>query len=199
MSVNPQTQAKPAATTAVKPRIGIGSGAGLLMLYLVMVVVISQLSPYFLGQRNLINIATSVSVLGMIAIFSTMLMISGGLDLSVGATTALVGVLVASTQGALGVGGAVAFGLIIGLLIGLLNGLLVTRLGINPLITTLGMLSTIRGLAFVFSGGLSIPMLDKGFGQLGRGNIGGLPIIVIVVLIMFVGATWPDCRSSVTN
>jgi ribose transport system permease protein len=188
MSSNPQSQVKPAVTTPVKPRIGVGSGIGLLILYLIMMFIISQLSPYFLGQRNLINVATSVSVLGMIAIFSTMLMISGGLDLSVGATTALVGVLVASTQGSLGVWGAVLFGLIIGLLIGLVNGLLVTRLGINPLITTLGMLSTIRGFAFVFSGGLSISMLDKSFGQLGRGNIFGLPIIVIVVLLMFIGA-----------
>src|SRR5258708_35223424 len=117
-----------------------------------------------------------------------MLMIGGGLDLSVGATTALVGVVIASLQGPLGVWGGVACGLLVGLLIGAINGLLVTQVGINPLITTLGMLSTVRGLAFVFSGGLSIPMLDTNFGQLGRGNIGGLPIIVIVVMILFGGA-----------
>ena len=190
MSANPQGPVTTGVSVPRKgTRIGIGSGIGLLIAYLVMVIIISRLSPYFLGQRNLINLVVSVSVLGMIAVFSTMLMISGGLDLSVGATTALVGVLVASTQGTLGIWGAVLFGLVIGVLIGVINGLLVTRLGINPLITTLGMLSTVRGLAFVFSGGLSISMLDHDFGQLGRGNIGGLPIIVIVVALMFIGAT----------
>jgi ribose transport system permease protein len=122
----------------------------------------------------------------MIAVFSTLLMIGGGLDLSVGANTALVGVLVASTQTQFGIVGAAAFGLLIGVLIGLINGLLVTRVGINPLITTLGMLSVVRGLAFVFSGGLSILIMDETFGQLGRGKIAGVPIIVVAALVMFI-------------
>ncbi|MCC7449088.1 MAG: ABC transporter permease [Anaerolineae bacterium] len=177
----------PATTTAPRfSRAGLGSGVGLLILYVLMVLVISQLSPFFLGPRNLVNLPVSVAVIGMIAIFSTMLMIGGGLDLSVGAVTALVGVVVASTQTQFGVWGAAAFGLLIGLIVGFLNGVLVTRVGINPLITTLGMLSTVRGLAFVFSGGLSIPMLDKDFAQLGRGNIAGVPTIIIAVVIMFI-------------
>ena len=170
------------------PRGGLGNGIGLLVLYLAMIFVISRLSPFFLGPRNLVNLPVSVAVIGMIAIFSTMLMIGGGLDLSVGATTALVGVITASMQEQLGVWGAASLGLLIGLLIGVLNGVLVTRVGINPLITTLGMLSTVRGLAFVFSKGLSIPMLDKDFGQLGRGNIGGIPTLIIAVVILFVAA-----------
>jgi ribose transport system permease protein len=159
---------------------------GLFILYIVMILVISRLSPFFLGQRNLVNLPVSVAVIGMIAIFSTMLMIGGGLDLSVGATTALVGVVTASTQVQFGIWGAAAFGLLIGLLIGLVNGLLVTRVGINPLITTLGMLSTVRGLAFVFSNGLSIPIMDEDFGRLGRGTVGGIPTLIVAVVIMFV-------------
>lgn len=176
----------PRASTPRFSRAGLGSGVGLLIMYVIMVVIISQLSPFFLGARNLVNLPVSVAVIGMIAIFSTMLMIGGGLDLSVGAVTALVGVVVASTQTQFGVWGAAAFGLLIGLIVGILNGVLVTRVGINPLITTLGMLSTVRGLAFVFSGGLSIPMLDKDFAQLGRGNIAGVPTIIIAVVIMFI-------------
>ena len=103
------------------PRVELGNGIGLLILYLVMVFVISRLSPFFLGSRNLVNLPVSVAVIGMIAIFSTMLMIGGGLDLSVGATTALVGVVTASTQGTFGVWGAAAFGVLIGLLIGVLQ------------------------------------------------------------------------------
>ncbi len=181
------TKALP-ATASRFPRVNLGSGIGLLVLYIIMVIVISQLSPYFLGSRNLVNLPVSVAVIGMIAVFSTLLMVGGGLDLSVGANTALVGVLVASTQESLGIGGAVAFGLIIGVLIGLINGLLVTRVGINPLITTLGMLSVVRGLAFVFSGGLSILIMDERFGQLGRGKIAGVPTLVVAALIMFIVA-----------
>ncbi len=181
------TKSLPATPAAPRfSRAGLGSGVGLLILYVLMILVISRLSPFFLGPRNLVNLPVSVAVIGMIAIFSTMLMIGGGLDLSVGAVTALVGVITASMQGTLGVWGAAAFGLLIGLLVGILNGVLVTRVGINPLITTLGMLSVVRGLGYVFSGGLSIPMLDKDFGQLGRGNIAGVPTLIVAVVIMFV-------------
>jgi ribose transport system permease protein len=65
---------------------------------------------------------------------------------------------------------------------------LVTRVGINPLITTLGMLSVTRGLAFVFSGGLTEPMLDPNFGQLGRGYIAGLPVPVVVLIILVIAS-----------
>ncbi|MEP6986805.1 MAG: ABC transporter permease [Chloroflexota bacterium] len=178
---------KPVPTNASRfPRLNLSSGVGLLILYIIMVIVISRLSPYFLGSRNLVNLPVSVAVIGMIAVFSTLLMIGGGLDLSVGANTALVGVVVASTQTQFGIVGAAAFGLMIGVLIGLINGLLVTRVGINPLITTLGMLSVVRGLAFVFSGGLSILIMDESFGQLGRGKIAGVPTLVIAALIMFI-------------
>ncbi len=177
---------KPMPTTSSGfPRMNL-SGVGLLVLYIIMVIVISRLSPYFLGSRNLVNLPVSVAVIGMIAVFSTLLMVGGGLDLSVGANTALVGVVVASTQTSLGIVGAAAFGLVIGALIGLINGLLVTRVGINPLITTLGMLSVVRGLAFVFSGGLSIQIMDASFGQLGRGKIAGVPTLVIAAVIMFI-------------
>jgi ribose/xylose/arabinose/galactoside ABC-type transport system permease subunit len=73
------------------------------------------------------------------------------------------------------------------LLVGLTNGLLVTRVGINPLITTLGMFSVARGLAFVFSGGLTEPMLDETFGKLGRGFVAGIPGPVLVFVVVTIG------------
>lgn len=191
------TRGIPASPSTRRPTIGLGSGVGLLVAYLVMIFIISRLSPVFLSQRNLTNLLVSVAVLGMIAIFSTMLMIGGGLDLSVGATTALVGVVVANLATPItidgstlnfGVWGATLIGLLLGVFIGLLNGMLITWVGINPLITTLGMLSTVRGLAFVFSGGLSIQLLDKDFGQLGRGTLGPFPVIVLVLLLLFIVA-----------
>ncbi len=115
---------------------------------------------------------------------TTMLMIGGGLDLSVGSTVALVGVIISHTQDSFGIWGAVAAGLLVGVIVGAFNGLLVTRAGINPLITTLGMLGMARGLAFVISGGLTAPVLDPTFGQLGQGFVGSVPIPVIAMALV---------------
>jgi ribose/xylose/arabinose/galactoside ABC-type transport system permease subunit len=162
-------------------------GAGLVAMYLIIVIVMSLLSPYFLSTRNFLNLLLASSTIGLIAMFTTMLMVGGGLDLSVGSTVALVGVVISHAQYSLGVWGAVAAGLGAALLIGLTNGFLVTRVGINPLITTLGMFSVVRGLAFVFSGGLTEPMLDETFGQLGRGFIAGIPGPVLVFVVVTIG------------
>jgi ribose transport system permease protein len=162
-------------------------GAGLVAMYIIIVVVMSLLSPYFFSTRNFINLLLASSTIGIIAMFTTMLMVGGGLDLSVGSTVALVGVVISHGQYSLGVWGAVAAGLGVALLVGLTNGLLVTRVGINPLITTLGMFSVARGLAFVFSGGLTEPMLDATFGKLGRGFIAGIPVPVLVFVLVTVG------------
>ena len=164
-------------------------GAGLIAVFILIVVVMSILSPYFFSTRNFLNLLLASSSIGIIAIFTTMLMIGGGLDLSVGSTVALVGVVISHAQYSLGIWGAVAAGIGIGLMVGLVNGLIVTRVGINPLITTLGMFSIARGLAFVFSGGLSEPMLDEAFGTLGRGFIAGVPVPVVALAVLFIGAS----------
>ena len=163
-------------------------GAGLVAIYVLILVVMSSLSPYFLTTRNFINLLLYSSTLGIIAMFTTMLMVGGGLDMSVGSTVALVGVVISHTQYALGIWGAVAVGVLVAVLIGVINGLLVTRVGINALIATLGMLSVARGFAFVFSNGLTEPVLDPAFGKLGRGFILGLPVPVIVLVVLIVGA-----------
>jgi ribose/xylose/arabinose/galactoside ABC-type transport system permease subunit len=180
-----------AATTSPTQSLGsrfkssaLREGAGLVVMYIIIVVVMSLLSPYFLTTRNFINLILASSVMGIIAMFTTMLMVGGGLDLSVGSTVALVGVIASHAQYSLGIWGAIAVALIAAVIIGISNGLLVTRVGVNPLITTLGMFSVVRGLAFVFSGGLTEPMFDAVFGKLGRGFIAGIPVPVIVLVIV---------------
>jgi ribose transport system permease protein len=161
------------------------TAASLLGTYTVLVVTLSILSPYFLSVNNFLNILLSVAIIGIISIGMTLLLISGGLDLSVGGVVALVGVTIAYTQTTLGIGGAVLMGLLVGLLFGLINGLAVTWVGINPLITTLGTMSVSRGLAFVFSGGLTQPVLDESFGFWGREFIFGIPVPVVIFAIVF--------------
>lgn len=161
-------------------------GLGLFVVFMAILVVMSFLSPFFLSANNFLNLLLASSTIGIVAMFTTMLMVGGGLDLSVGSTAALVGVVIAHTQTALGIWGAVGLGLLVGLLVGVINGLFVTRVGINPLITTLGMLSVTRGLAFVYSGGLTEPVPDAAFGQLGRGALGPIPNPVLLFVFLTV-------------
>ena len=159
--------------------------ASLLGTYALLVITLSILSPYFLSVNNFLNILLSVAIIGIISVGMTLLLISGGLDLSVGGVVALVGVVIAQTQASLGIGGAVVMGVTVGMLFGLINGLAVTWVGINPLITTLGTMSVSRGLAFVFSGGLTQPVLDESFGFWGRDFIFGVPVPVVIFAIFF--------------
>ncbi len=159
-------------------------GLGLMGMLVLVILVMSLLSPYFFSVQNGLNLVLAVSSMGLIAMVTTMLMVGGGLDLSVGSTVALVGVVISHTQASLGIWGAAGAGLGVGLLVGLTNGLLVTQAGINPLITTLGMLGVARGLAYVLSGGLTEPVLDPAFGNLGQGFVGGVPIPVIALVIL---------------
>jgi ribose transport system permease protein len=159
-------------------------GLGLFLVLVLIIGAMSFLSPFFLSPNNFLNLLLASSTIGIVAMFTTMLMVGGGLDLSVGSTAALVGVVIAYTQVALGIWGAVLLALAVGIVVGLLNGFFVTRVGINPLITTLGMLGVTRGLAFVISGGLTTPVADTLFGQLGRGSLGPIPNPVVLFMLI---------------
>jgi ribose transport system permease protein len=133
---------------------------GLVIMLALIIFVMSQLSDVFLTERNFNNLLLSSATIGIIAVFTTLLMIGGGLDLSVASTTALAGVVIGVLQEPLGLPGAVVAALCVATFIGFLNGFLVTYVGINALITTLGMLSVARGIAFVLSDALTIPVFD---------------------------------------
>ena len=188
------TNTKPAAVTQRQPGglrrylqgPNLQEGLGLMSMLVLVILVMSLLSPYFFSVQNGLNLVLAISSMGLIAMVTTMLMVGGGLDLSVGSTVALVGVVISHTQASLGIWGAAGAGLGVGLAVGLANGLLVTQVGINPLITTLGMLGVARGLAYVLSAGLTEPVLDPTFGNLGQGFIAGVPIPVIALVSLTV-------------
>jgi ribose transport system permease protein len=165
----------------------------LIMLGLI-ILVMSRGSHLFLTPRNITNLLMDTTTVGIIAVFTTMLMISRGLDLSVAATAALCGVIIGQLQGEIGLWQAVMIALLAGAAVGFVNGFLVTYVGINPLITTLGMLSIARGLAFVVADGLTIPVFDltgefastyAAFTYLSEGTIGTVPIPIIVMMGLF--------------
>lgn len=162
----------------------------LLLAYLIICAFFATQSKYFLTPRNFMAIGQNVSVIGIIAVAECVVLIAGGLDLSVGAMTALAGV----TTGRLAVsfdvpiGLAVLAGLAVGALVGYIVALIVTKVGINPLITTLGLLSINRGTAFVLSGGLAIQMTNPRFKLLGRGSLAGIPAPIVLMLLLYLAA-----------
>lgn len=163
---------------------------GLLGMYLALVIALSIFSPYFLSTNNFLNILVAVSTIGIMSVATTMVIVSGGIDLSIGSVVALSGVAAAQLSHFMSIPQAVLLAVLAGVLVGYLNGLAITRLNINPLIATLGMLSIVRGFAFVFSGGLTQTILDEGFGFLGRGYVLGIPFQVIVMVILFLLTAW---------
>ena len=179
------SKAGPLARLAPRSTLQWSTVATLLGLYAALIAALSLLSPYFLSVNNFLNILLSVAIIGIISIGMTMLLISGGLDLSVGGVVALVGVTIAGLGERIGVNGAVGVALLLGVLVGLINGFATTWVGINPLIATLATLSLSRGLAFVFSGGLTQVVLDEGFGFWGRESLLGVPVPVIIYLALF--------------
>jgi ribose transport system permease protein len=166
--------------------------SSLLIFLIGLIIVFSLLEPSFLKLTNAVNVTRQISILAISAFGMTYVIISGGLDLSVGANAALSGVVASMVARELGpvygpwVG--IFAGLASGIIVGLINGLVITIWNISPLITTLGTMTIFRGLAFITTGGVSLYGVPSEFQWLGRGylieNI--LPIPVAVMILTFI-------------
>ena len=151
------------------------------------VIGVSYAMPEFLSRENLSAILLSLSDQSIIAIGMTLLLVSGGFDLSVGSTMALSGATCAIwLQAGMPVPLAVALGLGVGVLVGLVNGHIVADVGINPFIATLGTMSVVRGLLMVVTDGKNISNLPASFQAIGQARIGGLqaPILISLLLVI---------------
>jgi ribose transport system permease protein len=160
---------------------------------LVLVVVMAVLSPTFLTFRNIFNVGTQVAVIAIIALGSTFVIVSGGIDLSVGSVLALAGIVFgwASARAGLPVPVALLLGIGVGALAGFVNGNLVNFANIPPFIATLAMLSAARGLALVVSGGIPISKIPSSLQTLGNGDLFGvIPLPVVLMVAMWVLAAW---------
>lgn len=135
--------------------------SGALILFLVLEVIFFTLnSPYFLTWPNWVNIFTAMSIAGILAAGGTILLIGGQFDLSVGSGMAFVALVFALAAQQFGIGPAVVIALVTGMGIGILNGFLVTVVGVNALITTLGTLAIFRGLTLSIGGASSVRVND---------------------------------------
>jgi ribose/xylose/arabinose/galactoside ABC-type transport system permease subunit len=157
----------------------------ILIAFLLLCITISILRPTFLTLSNLIIVLNQTSINGILAVGITFVLITSGIDISIGSIVGLSGVAAALAVRS-GFPLAVSFliGILTGLLVGVVIGLLVTKGKLAPYIVTLGFLTIIRGTAMLISGGRPISGLGKAYGFLGNGNaFGVIPIPVIAFLI----------------
>ena len=142
----------------------------------------------FLSVQNILTVLLQISVIGIVAIGQTMVMITAGIDLSVGSVVGLSGVVATLLIASLGIplAPALALGILAGGLCGAINGLLVTGVKIPPFIATLAMMSVARGAALVLTGGVAVYNLPDTFAWLGNGKILEIPVPVVILFIVAV-------------
>ena len=160
----------------------------LLIVLVIMLIVFSILSPYFFSLSNFMKVGLYTAQMGVMAGGMTLVLLSGGIDVSVGSVMALVGIIAGLIMQS---GGntflAVAAGILAGGVCGLANGMSITKGHVNAFITTLGTMTIIRGLAQIFSGGKTILIQNTTYNAIGRKYIFGiLPLPVLIMIVVFI-------------
>ena len=187
----------PAKTTDQKFWANLIQTAGILPVLIVIAVIFSFIAPNFLTENNLLNIVRQASINIVLATGMTVVILTGGIDLSVGSVLAVSAVtaMVVSLMPELG-WAAVPIALLIGLVLGALNGVLVAYAGLPPFIVTLGSMTTLRGLAYLLAGGTTIINSKIDFAWIGNAYLGPLPWIVVIAFLVLL-ATWFLLRHTV--
>jgi putative xylitol transport system permease protein len=165
---------------------------GIVAVLIVLCVVLSFANQYFLTLGNIADILRQTSINGILAIGMTYVVLTAGIDLSVGSTLALAGIVSASlVTGSHPLSPALGLfaGLLVGAAVGAINGLLVARLSIPPFVATLGMLSAARGLTYIYNDGMPVTDLPDGYLSVGTGAIAGVPV-PIIVFVAVVALFW---------
>lgn len=156
--------------------------------------------PNFYSVNNILSVGKQIAVNGILAAGMTMVIITGGIDLSVGSMLALGGVFCATLFKA-GFDPFLAIMITIGIgaLTGSANGLVITKIGIPPFITTLATLSIVRGAALAIGGGKSVSGLGPVFAFIGRGELFGfpMPLVIMIVIFLVTGFTLSKTRYGV--
>lgn len=161
----------------------IGPLAGLILLCVVMWIA----TPHFLTISNLLNVLQQTSINAILALGMTFVILTAGIDLSVGSILAFAGVVAASVLHAdVPVVVGVLVGLGVGTLCGLLNGVLIAYGNLPPFIVTLGMMSAARGAALMYSDGRPISGFGESFRWLANGSILGIPMLIVIMAGLYI-------------
>jgi putative xylitol transport system permease protein len=178
---------------------------GIFLAFLLLAFILSLSNEYFLTPGNISNVLLQTSINGVLAIGMTFVILTRGIDLSVGSVVALAGIVSASfatTSATAGIAGgpypfyvALAIGILVGLACGALVGLIVSRFAVPAFVATLGMLSAARGMTLIYGGGKPVPALTPEFRWIGTGNILGIPMPVILLAVVFAVSWWVLTRT----
>ncbi len=177
------TGERPGSLSSAAKNILAFKEGGILIVFLLACLVLSIVSPYFLTVDNLTNVVRQFSMTAIIAVGMTMVIITAGIDLSVGSIVGFTGCVV----GWMLVDGytvwfSIFIGLLLGTLVGFINGSLIVWIGLPPFIATLGTMGIARGLALVITRGYPIQPFPEDFLYIGQGYIGPIPVPVFIML-----------------
>jgi ribose/xylose/arabinose/galactoside ABC-type transport system permease subunit len=163
---------------------------GIYIAFLLMCVVLSFATDAFLTTNNILNVLRQTSINGIIAVGMTFVIITGGIDLSVGSIVGLASVVAASFAhpDTYPLFVPILAGLLVGLLCGGVNGILIARWKVAPFIVTLGMMTAARGMTMVYTNGRPVINLSDGYNFVGGGYIAGIPLpVIILILVALIG------------
>lgn len=161
---------------------------GIMLVLLLLVVLLSVLSPVFLTPNNLLTVLKQISHNMCLALGMTLVIILGGIDLSVGALVAMIGTVTVGlivNQG-VPIFAGILIGLFLGIICGAINGGFVAFFKFPAFIVTLSMMNIARGAAYIYCGGKTTRIMDERFVRIGTGSLGLIPVPVIYMLVMIV-------------
>lgn len=164
---------------------------GIFVAFFVLCIVLAFASPYFLLPKNLINVLRQISINGFLSIGMTFVILTGGIDLSVGSVLAFGGIVGASlASSSMGTVYPTPVAILVGLLggtaLGAVTGFFIAKWRMAPFVVSLGMLSVARGLTYIYTDGMPVPKLEESFLYIGQGRIAGIPLPVIIFAIVFI-------------
>lgn len=159
---------------------------GILIFLIVLFVVLSFSSPYFFTIGNLTTVLRQVAVVGIITVSMTMIILTGGIDLSVGSMLGLCAVILAKlmVQGTNMIL-AIIITLVVGTILGLFNGFLINEINISPLISTLGTMTIFSGSTYILTGGEGIFGFPSQFSFIGQGYVWNVPVPIIILVFVY--------------
>lgn len=161
---------------------------GLLIALAALILVLTFATPNFFKLQNFINVFVQISISAILAIGATFVVLTGGIDLSLGSMVAITGVMAATFAhpGEYPVFVPVFVGIATGVLFGLFIGVLVAKGGIASFIVTLGVTTIARGAALLIADGRPVSNLSPEFNYIGNGQVGGIPISILILVVIFI-------------
>jgi ribose/xylose/arabinose/galactoside ABC-type transport system permease subunit len=178
---------KPSGTSFVKKWNSLGNLRGLIIGIVVLIALFSYSSDYFLTSNNIIAVLDQITIIGVLSLAMTFVILSGGIDLSVGSVVAMSAVMITTfLQQGMGMVVSVLLGILLATLLGAITGAIITKFDLQPFIVTLGTMGIARGIAMVVSDASPVSVSVTGFDLIGRGRVGVIPIPVIIFTVLII-------------